>query len=152
METLVQLVEAYERKHHAIDISDISGMDTLRFLLDESGMNASDLARLLGVHASLGSKILNGDRALTLKHVRKPNHNNKLPGILLARMAGLAFIVFAKALVQVFRDAGVVVLRRFNALDDVHIEHSQFPAFARGCLSFVSPVLAGLPAVARGGL
>jgi HTH-type transcriptional regulator / antitoxin HigA len=78
METLVQLVEAYERKHHAIDVSDISGLDTLRFLLDENGMNASDLARLLGVHASLGSKILNGDRGLTLKHVRKLAQHFKL--------------------------------------------------------------------------
>ena len=34
-------------------------------------MNASDLARLLGVHVSLGSKILNEDRSLTVEHLRK---------------------------------------------------------------------------------
>ena len=33
-------------------------------------MNASDLARLLGVHASMGSKILKGDRALTVEHLK----------------------------------------------------------------------------------
>jgi HTH-type transcriptional regulator / antitoxin HigA len=70
LETLVQLVEAYERKHHAIDLSGVSGVEMLRDLLDQHGMSAADLSRLLGVHASLGSKILNGDRALTIKHIR----------------------------------------------------------------------------------
>jgi HTH-type transcriptional regulator/antitoxin HigA len=71
LKTLVQLIEAYEAEHHAIDMSDISGLDSLKHLLDENGMNASDLARLLGVHASMGSKILRGERALTVDHVRK---------------------------------------------------------------------------------
>jgi antitoxin component HigA of HigAB toxin-antitoxin module len=33
-------------------------------------MNASDLARLLGVHATMGSKILNGERSLTVDHLK----------------------------------------------------------------------------------
>ena len=70
LETLVQLVEAYESQHHAIDTSDLGGLDSLRRLLDESGMNASDLARLLGVHPSMGSKILKGQRALTVEHLK----------------------------------------------------------------------------------
>lgn len=71
LETLVQLVQAYEASHHAIDTSGISGLATLEHLMAENGMNASDLARLLGVHPSMGSKILNGERALTIDHVRK---------------------------------------------------------------------------------
>jgi HTH-type transcriptional regulator / antitoxin HigA len=71
LKTLVQLVEAYEAEHHAIDVADLSGLDSLKHLLEENGMNASDLARLLGVHASMGSKILRGERALTVDHVRK---------------------------------------------------------------------------------
>jgi HTH-type transcriptional regulator/antitoxin HigA len=71
LETLVQLVEAYEADRHAIDTSDLSGLDSLRHLMKENGMNASDLARLLGVHASMGSKILRGERSLTVEHVRK---------------------------------------------------------------------------------
>ena len=39
--------------------------------LQENEMNASDLARLLGVHASLGSKILKGERSLTVDHIRE---------------------------------------------------------------------------------
>jgi len=71
METLVQLVEAYEAQHHAIDTAGLSGIDALRSLLGENDMNASDLARLLGVHASMGSKILKGERSLTVEHLRK---------------------------------------------------------------------------------
>lgn len=71
LETLVQLVRAYESERHAIDTSDLSGLDSLRHLLEETGMNASDLARLLGVHPTMGSKILRGQRALTVDHLRK---------------------------------------------------------------------------------
>ncbi len=71
LETLVQLVQAYETEHHAIETSDISGLESLKHLLAENAMNASDLARLLDVHASMGSKILRGERSLTVDHVRK---------------------------------------------------------------------------------
>ena len=70
LETLVQLVQGYEAEHHAIDTTGISGLDSLKHLLEENGMNASDLARLLGVHPSMGSKILRGERALTVDHIR----------------------------------------------------------------------------------
>ena len=70
LETLVQLVEAYEAENHSIDVSDIRGLQALQHLLDLHGMNASDLARLLRVHVSLGSKILKGDRALTIEHMK----------------------------------------------------------------------------------
>ena len=71
LETLIQLVQAYEASHHAIDTSDISGLDSLKHVMEENQMNASDLARLLGVHASMGSKILKGDRSLTVDHLKK---------------------------------------------------------------------------------
>lgn len=71
LETLVQLVEAYEARHHAIATDDLSGLDALRHLLAEHEMSGSDLARLLGVHVSMGSKLLKGDRSLTVEHVRK---------------------------------------------------------------------------------
>lgn len=70
LETLVQLVQAYEAKHHAIDTADLSGIDALRHLLAEHGMSGTDLARLLGIHPSMGSKILKGDRSLTVEHLR----------------------------------------------------------------------------------
>ena len=71
LETLVQLVQAYEARRHAIETADITGIGVLKHLLAENDMSASDLARLLGVHASMGSKILKGDRSLTLDPIRK---------------------------------------------------------------------------------
>jgi HTH-type transcriptional regulator/antitoxin HigA len=64
-------VRAYEAEHHAIDTTGLTGLDSLKHLLEENQMNASDLARLLGVHQSLGSKILKGERSLTVAHIRK---------------------------------------------------------------------------------
>ena len=71
LETLVQLVEVFEAREHTIGTEGLGGVATLRHLMDESGMNGSDLARLLELHPSMGSKILNGDRSLTLAHVRR---------------------------------------------------------------------------------
>jgi len=71
LETLVQLVQAYEAHRHAIETADISGIGVLKHLLAENDMSASDLARLLGVYASMGSKILKGERSLTVEHLRK---------------------------------------------------------------------------------
>ena len=71
LETLVQLVHVYESTHFNIDTSNISGLDSLEHLLNENSMNASDLARLLGVHVSMGSKILKGERSLTVDHLKK---------------------------------------------------------------------------------
>lgn len=71
LETLTQLVEVYESQHHAIDTGGVTGLDSLKHLLEENDMSGSDLARLLGVHASMGSKILKGERKLTADHLRK---------------------------------------------------------------------------------
>ena len=71
METLTQLVRVYEAEHHAIDTAGISGLESLKHLLEANAMTGSDLARLLGVHPSMGSKILKGQRQLTADHLRK---------------------------------------------------------------------------------
>lgn len=70
METLVELVEAYEAKRHAIEVSNIGGIRMLKHVLSESGMSRSELARLLNIHPTMGSKILKGDRRLTWDHAR----------------------------------------------------------------------------------
>lgn len=69
LETLVQLVQAYEASHHAI--KPVKGIAALRHILAAHDMNASGLARLLGVHASMGSKILKRNRALTVPHIQR---------------------------------------------------------------------------------
>lgn len=69
LDALSTLVEEYEQTRHRIEPK-ISGLSALRALLAEHGMSAADLARLLGVHRSLGSKLLNGKRALTISHLK----------------------------------------------------------------------------------
>jgi len=68
LETLSILVEEYEGKVHAIDVSDLSPLEILKDLLDEKGMTGSDLGRLLG-QRELGSKILLGKRQMSKAHI-----------------------------------------------------------------------------------
>jgi HTH-type transcriptional regulator/antitoxin HigA len=68
-ETWTVLIGDYEDKHHAIDTSHMSGLDSLKYLLEQNDMNASDLGNLLGSR-SLGSKILRGERELSKTHLR----------------------------------------------------------------------------------
>ncbi|ETX05894.1 MAG: hypothetical protein ETSY2_20350 [Candidatus Entotheonella gemina] len=68
--TLGALIVAYEDQNRSFKMPEMSGLDALKGLLRDHDMNASDLARLLGAHRSLGSKILNGERSLTVRHLR----------------------------------------------------------------------------------
>ena len=68
--TLGALIVAYEDRHPAFEMPQMSGLDALKGLLRDHGMNASDLSRLLGAHRSLGAKILQGERSLTVPHLR----------------------------------------------------------------------------------
>lgn len=70
LEALSVLFEAYEREHHAIDTSDISGLGSLKYLMEQTGMSAYRLGKLLGDKA-LGSRILTGERQLSKAHIRK---------------------------------------------------------------------------------
>src|SRR5438067_6892134 len=45
---LTDLVEKYESVLHDVELSHLKGVDSLRFLLAENQMTASDLGRLLG--------------------------------------------------------------------------------------------------------
>lgn len=64
---LCRLIEDYEKER--LQARTTTGLEALRHLLTEHGMNAADLARLLNVHRSLGAMILRGERQLTLAHV-----------------------------------------------------------------------------------
>jgi antitoxin component HigA of HigAB toxin-antitoxin module len=70
LDTLTLLFEAWENEHEEIDVSGLTPIDVLRHLMEQRGMNASDLGRLLG-ERSLGPKILNGDRELSKAHIRR---------------------------------------------------------------------------------
>ena len=65
---LCRLIEDYEEERVAPP--NVAGPEALQHLLDAHSLSASDLARVLGVHRTLGAMILRGERKLTLKHVR----------------------------------------------------------------------------------
>jgi HTH-type transcriptional regulator / antitoxin HigA len=67
---LCRLIEDYEKEQAHVDQPKATGLEALRHLLDAHDMSAADLARLLGVHRTLGAMILRGERQLTLAHVR----------------------------------------------------------------------------------
>jgi HTH-type transcriptional regulator / antitoxin HigA len=68
LEAVSTFLEAYDRDH--VRWPESSPQETLRFLLDQNEMNAADLSKTLGVDRSLGSKILRGERSLTIDHIR----------------------------------------------------------------------------------
>jgi antitoxin component HigA of HigAB toxin-antitoxin module len=68
-ELLCRLVEEYDRGQ--VRWPKVSARARLKHLLEESGMSAADLSRLLGGSRNLGAMILRGDRNLTVAHIRK---------------------------------------------------------------------------------
>ncbi|MBI4829247.1 MAG: hypothetical protein HY804_10665 [Nitrospinae bacterium] len=62
-------VEAYEDDHHPIKLKPVTPLEALRILVEERGMSASELGRLLG-NRTLGSALLRGDRDLSKTHIR----------------------------------------------------------------------------------
>lgn len=59
-------IEAYESHHYST--KKISAIDMLRFLMDEHGLGQNDLPEIGS--QSLVSKILSGERQLTIEHIR----------------------------------------------------------------------------------
>ena len=66
LDTLGTLIHAYEEEHHPIPES--SGVDVLRFLMEEHGLTQSDLPEI----GSQGvvSEVLRGKRELNIRQIR----------------------------------------------------------------------------------
>ena len=69
LETLTILVEAYEDQKHDIELSQLSPVGVLKFLVQQHGMTGRDLGTVLG-QPQLGGKILRGERELSKAHIR----------------------------------------------------------------------------------
>ena len=69
-EALALFVEAYEAAHMPT-LPAKRGLPLLKHLMVENGMSAADLSRLLGTDRSLGVRILNKERNLTIEHIKK---------------------------------------------------------------------------------
>lgn len=63
MDALGLLVEEYEKKAFAVNLDDISGAETLEFLMEEHSLKQGDLAKELGSQ-SIVSEILSRKRRL----------------------------------------------------------------------------------------
>lgn len=68
LEVLVTLVEAYEDRHHAIDLPD--PIDAIEYAMESKGFTRKDLESCIGSRARV-SEILNKKRKLTLAMIRK---------------------------------------------------------------------------------
>jgi HTH-type transcriptional regulator / antitoxin HigA len=81
---LAGLVETYEAQHDPLLIPEAPPLRVLKDLMVIHDMTASDLGRVLG-NRELGSKILRGERKLTLTHVKKLSEHFRLePSIFIA--------------------------------------------------------------------
>lgn len=65
---LSDLVETYEREH--VVIPPVSGVEALRYLMEENGLSQADLAPVFGSR-SIVSEVLSGKRRLALRHISR---------------------------------------------------------------------------------
>lgn len=67
LETVSILADEYDRKHNPQPTGG-KPLEVLRHLMEEHNLSSRALGRILGKDESLGSKILSGDRAITVNH------------------------------------------------------------------------------------
>lgn len=73
---LTDLVETYEDAH--IHIRDVSGIELVRYLMEEGGLTRKDMVPMFGT-PSIVSEVLSGQRPLALTHIRRLSERFKLP-------------------------------------------------------------------------
>ncbi|MCA9427649.1 MAG: transcriptional regulator, partial [Candidatus Omnitrophica bacterium] len=83
LEVMTILIEHYEDEHHRIESGKKTGVELLRHLMEENGLNGADLGRILG-NRTEGYPILRGERELTKSQMRRlGEHFNVPPGLFL---------------------------------------------------------------------
>jgi antitoxin component HigA of HigAB toxin-antitoxin module len=71
-ELITDLILAYEEERETEKRAKPASFKArLRYLLDSTGWTASDLGRFLGLDATMGNKIMRGERKLTADHIRQ---------------------------------------------------------------------------------
>ncbi|MBA2245592.1 MAG: transcriptional regulator [Gemmatimonadetes bacterium] len=86
LEVLSVFVQAYEEEHHPIDDASVTPQDIVRFMLEQKGMERSDLNELLGGKSRV-SEFLNGVRPLSINQVRALRDHLGIPADLLISRA-----------------------------------------------------------------
>ena len=76
LDVMVTLVEAYESKHHALDLPD--PIEAIKFEMERKGLSVKDLESMIG-KSNRVYEVLNRKRALTLPMIRRLNHGLGIP-------------------------------------------------------------------------
>lgn len=76
LQALADLIETYENAH--VHIPPLSGVELLRYLMGEHGLQQKDLVPLFGT-ASIVSEVLSGKRPLAFAHVKRLSERFGLP-------------------------------------------------------------------------
>ncbi len=76
LDVMVTLVEAYESKHHALDLPD--PIEAIKFEMERKGLSVKDLEPMIG-KSNRVYEVLNRKRALTLPMIRRLNHSLGIP-------------------------------------------------------------------------
>lgn len=82
LDILVTLIEAYEEKHHAIDLPD--PIESIKYMLEDQGVTRKELEECIGSRARV-SEVLNRKRKLTLPMIRKLYDKFKIPARILIK-------------------------------------------------------------------
>ena len=83
LDALTLFVEDYQNKRHRIETRQMTPLEAVKYLMEESQMKPADLGRILG-NRSLASQILKGHRELSKAHiVALANHFHVGPGLFL---------------------------------------------------------------------
>ena len=82
LDVLVTLVEAYERKHYAIDLPD--PVEAIKFAMEQRGLSVKDLVPMIGAPNRI-YEVLNRKRPLSLKMIRRLHKNLGIPAESLIR-------------------------------------------------------------------
>lgn len=84
LDVLVTLVEAYERKHHAIELPD--PVEAIKFVMEQRGLSVKDLVPMIGGTNRI-YEVLNRKRPLSLKMIWRLHKSLGIPAESLIRPA-----------------------------------------------------------------
>jgi HTH-type transcriptional regulator/antitoxin HigA len=76
LDALTDLVETYDNAH--VDVSPVTGVEALRYLMETNELKQRDLAHLFG-SPSIVSEVLSGKRRLALAHMERLAEHFGLP-------------------------------------------------------------------------
>ena len=82
LDVLVTLVEAYERKHYAIDLPD--PVEAIKFAMEQRGLSVKDLVPMIGAPNRV-YEVLNRKRPLSLKMIWRLHQTLGIPAESLIR-------------------------------------------------------------------